>query len=221
MVDNYPGLPSVSGRDLLEMLEKQAAAAGAERIYGRALSAMSLGESFGVSVGSDFHEAKALILCTGISQGSAYPGEQEFLGRGVSYCATCDGMLYRGKKVAVIGLCADAPDEAECLRSIGCEVYYFDRVPATACWARTSWRLCLWTTGKSGGRRVHPAQHHVRRQADAAAGDGKRHHPGGRGHANKRAGVFAAATASEDPSRSPRPWARGTRRPGGSEYLEN
>ena len=127
MVDNYPGLPSVSGRDLLEMLEKQATAAGAERIYGRALSAMSLGESFGVSVGSDFHEAKALVLCTGISQGSAYPGEQEFLGRGVSYCATCDGMLYRGKKVAVIGLCADAPEEAEFLRSIGCEVLYFDK----------------------------------------------------------------------------------------------
>lgn len=127
VVDNYPGLPSVSGRALLELFEKQAATAGVERIFGRALSAMPMDESFGVSVGSEFYEAKTLILCTGVSQGNVYPGEQEFLGRGVSYCATCDGMLYRGKKVAVIGLCAEASEEAEFLRGIGCEVLYFDK----------------------------------------------------------------------------------------------
>ena len=55
-----------------------------------------------------------------------FPGEQEFLGRGVSYCATCDGMLYRGKHAAVIGLAADAPAEADFLREIGCDVQYYD-----------------------------------------------------------------------------------------------
>ena len=51
-----------------------------------------------------------------------YPGEEEFLGRGVSYCATCDGMLYRNKPVAVVGRSKDAPAEAEYLHGIGCQV---------------------------------------------------------------------------------------------------
>ena len=53
-----------------------------------------------------------------------YPGEEEFLGRGVSYCATCDGMLYRNKPVAVVGRSKDAPAEAEYLHGIGCQVTY-------------------------------------------------------------------------------------------------
>jgi thioredoxin reductase (NADPH) len=126
-IDNYPGLPGISGRALLELLEKQAEEAGTELIRGRALSVLPMGGSFGVSVGSEFYEAGAVILCTGIAQGKLYPGEKELLGRGVSYCATCDGMLYRGKRVAVIGLCAEAPEEAAFLRSLDCEVLYFDQ----------------------------------------------------------------------------------------------
>jgi thioredoxin reductase (NADPH) len=126
-IHNYPGLPGVSGRKMLELFMKQAQDAGAELVSGRALSVLPMGESFGVSVGSEFYEAAAVILCTGVSQGSVFPGEREFLGRGVSYCATCDGMLYRGKRVAVVGLCAEAPEEAAFLRSLGCEVLYFDK----------------------------------------------------------------------------------------------
>ncbi|MFR3291275.1 MAG: NAD(P)/FAD-dependent oxidoreductase [Lachnospiraceae bacterium] len=59
----------------------------------------------------------------------------------MSYCATCDGMLYRGKKVAVIGLSADAPEEAEFLRSIGCEVEYFDAARAKKYEIRGSQRV--------------------------------------------------------------------------------
>lgn len=55
-----------------------------------------------------------------------FPGKRDYLGRGVSYCATCDGMLYRGKRAAVIGLAADAPAEAEFLQEIGCDVHYYD-----------------------------------------------------------------------------------------------
>ena len=55
---------------------------------------------------------------------SKYPGEEQFLGRGVSYCATCDGMLYRGKPVAVVGRAPDAPQEANYLKSLGCQVVY-------------------------------------------------------------------------------------------------
>jgi len=126
-IHNYPGLPGISGRALLELFAKQAQDAGVVSVSGRALSVLPMGESFGVSVGGAFYEAVSVIVCTGVSQGGAYPGERELLGRGVSYCATCDGMLFRGKRVAVVGLCAQAPEEAAFLRSLGCEVLYFDK----------------------------------------------------------------------------------------------
>lgn len=81
-------------------------------------------------MGSDFVQGRAVVIASGLSRAKPYPGEAEYLGAGVSYCATCDGMLYRSKKVAVIGLSADAPEEAEFLRSIGCEVEYFDAARA-------------------------------------------------------------------------------------------
>lgn len=126
-IHNYPGLPGISGRELLELFARQAREAGVVSVSGRVLSVLPMGESFGVSVGGDFYEAGCVILCTGVSHGVAYPGERDFLGRGVSYCATCDGMLFRGKRVAVIGLCAQAPEEAAFLRSLECEVLYFDK----------------------------------------------------------------------------------------------
>lgn len=129
-VDNYPGLPAVTGRELIEKLTTHAEKSGAEFVRGRALSVMPMGGAFGISVGSDFLQARAIVLAAGLSRAAEYPGEREFLGAGVSYCATCDGMLYRNKRVAVIGLSSDAPEEAEFLRSIGCEVEYFDKKSA-------------------------------------------------------------------------------------------
>ena len=126
-VDNYPGMVGMSGRDMLETMTAQAEEKGVFIMHGTATSVMPFGESFGIAVGSEFLEAEAVIIASGISMGRPYPGEEEFLGRGVSYCATCDGMLYRDKTVAVVGLSADAPEEAEFLRSIGCKVEYFDR----------------------------------------------------------------------------------------------
>lgn len=130
LIENYPGCPNVSGEDILRTFRKQVEDAGIELIIGRALNALQMGKSFSVSCGQDYYECKALILTVGITQQKLFPGEEEFLGRGVSYCATCDGMLYRGKKVAVIGLNEEAAGEAEFLRSIGCEVEYFDKTSA-------------------------------------------------------------------------------------------
>ncbi len=130
LIENYPGCPNVSGEDILKTFRKQIEDAGIEIINTRALNALQMGKSFSVSCGQEYYECKALILSVGITQQLVYPGEEEFLGRGVSYCATCDGMLYRGKKVAVIGLNEEAASEAEFLRSIGCEVEYFDKVRA-------------------------------------------------------------------------------------------
>ena len=122
LIDNYPGLPGLSGLDLLKKLESHAVHMGADRIEGRVSAVMAWNGVMSLTVGSELYQADALILAVGIARAAKYPGEERFLGRGVSYCATCDGMLYRGKRVIVTGRGADVPGEANFLHSIGCQV---------------------------------------------------------------------------------------------------
>ena len=122
-VDNYPGLPGRTGLELLEMLHRHAGELGAEFVVGKVLSLLAW-EGFSLTVGSQVYQGKALVLAPGVVRAAKYPGEGEYLGRGVSYCATCDGMLYRNKPVIVVGLSPDAPQEANYLRGLGCQVVY-------------------------------------------------------------------------------------------------
>ena len=126
-IDNYLGFPQVSGKELLERFRAHADDMGVARKEGRVLNIMPMGDTFYLSIGSEMEQARAIILATGVVWANKYPGEAEYLGRGVSYCATCDGMLYRGKPVAVVGYTDTARQEAEFLQKIGCSVTYFDR----------------------------------------------------------------------------------------------
>jgi thioredoxin reductase (NADPH) len=71
--------------------------------------------------------ASAVILAIGTVSQKTFPGEKEYLGRGVSYCAVCDGMLYRGKNICVYGDTDEAIGEAKYLRDIGCNVTYISK----------------------------------------------------------------------------------------------
>ena len=124
-ITNYPGLPAMTGEEMAELFRRQIEESGAAVITGRALSVLPMGDSFGVAVGSDYYMGKTVILAAGITREKLYPGEAEYLGRGVSYCATCDGMLYRGKTVAVIGTGEEAREDADFLEGIGCKVLRF------------------------------------------------------------------------------------------------
>ncbi len=126
-VENYPGLPSVSGPELLSRMRSQAEELGVHFIPGRATAAMDMGASFGVSVGNDYTEGRSLILCTGADRAKPIAGERELLGKGVSYCVTCDGMFYRGKSVAVLGFTSEAEAEARLLEDMGCTVTLFTK----------------------------------------------------------------------------------------------
>ena len=121
-IGNYPGLPGISGQELSDKLAHHAESAGAEFIAGQATLIMPMGGVMNVAVGTEVFPSKTIILATGIVQMSIFPGEERLLGRGVSYCATCDGMFFRGKRVCVVCLKPEAGEEADYLESIGCDV---------------------------------------------------------------------------------------------------
>lgn len=126
-VDNHLGMPAMTGPEMLRSFQHHAESAGAEFRIGKVPNAVLMGEDWYVSIGSDMERAKALVLAAGVARGKKFPGEAEFLGQGVSYCATCDGMLYRKRPVAVLGYSDSAKKEADFLAGIGCSVTYFDR----------------------------------------------------------------------------------------------
>ncbi len=130
-IGNYPGLAGMSGRQLLSSMLGDLERAGIRRVTGRVTGVMAFGGSFMVSAEQNVYQARTLILAAGARQGEKpLPGEMPLLGKGVSWCATCDGMLYRGKRVAVLSLGGEGEKDAAFLRDIGCEVLYFDPTQA-------------------------------------------------------------------------------------------
>lgn len=120
-IENYPGFEG-KGIDLLERIKEQALKAGAEWKIEEITKIIKNDDKF-VIKGSNEYLAKAVIIATGGRHREAgIRGEREFVGRGVSYCATCDGMLYKGKSVIVYGSGREAIEDAIYLSDIGCEV---------------------------------------------------------------------------------------------------
>lgn len=114
-IENYPGFPEgIGGPELMMAFQQQATRFGLEIINGEIVSVDLAGETKKL-VAADGQEylAKAVIIATGAQpKNLGVPGEEEFRGRGVSYCATCDGAFFRGKKVAVVGGGDSAVEEA-------------------------------------------------------------------------------------------------------------
>jgi thioredoxin reductase (NADPH) len=113
-VENYPGfIEGIQGPELMEAFRQQAARYGTEMITDDATSIELGGDVKQVTVGTQTHEAHALVL----AMGSAYrrlgiPGEERLAGRGVSWCATCDGFFFRDQDIAVVGGGDSALEEA-------------------------------------------------------------------------------------------------------------
>ncbi len=125
-IANYPGVSNeMSGDALLALMRNQAVEYGTD--YRRA-------QVFGVDVNGDWKsvytpegtfKARALVLATGaMGRPASFKGEAEFLGRGVSYCATCDGAFYKGREVAVVGVNKEAVEEAEVLTKFASTVHW-------------------------------------------------------------------------------------------------
>jgi thioredoxin reductase (NADPH) len=131
LVENYPGFPEgISGFDLSQKMKEQAEKFGAEMREIEGVAELRTDPEGCYVVVTDREEvhARAVILAPGVEpRRSGIPGEAEFIGRGVSWCATCDGALYRGKTVAVIGGGDSAVEEGMFLTKFAEKVYLVHR----------------------------------------------------------------------------------------------
>jgi len=128
-IENYPGFPeSTSGAELASLMQRQAERFEAEFAYDTVASVDFTGSPLRLRTDSGEVEAATVILAPGTSRRKiGVPGEDEFLGRGVSYCATCDAFFYRGKAVAVVGGGNSAVQEALELARYCDKVYLIHR----------------------------------------------------------------------------------------------
>ncbi|MBN2207605.1 MAG: FAD-dependent oxidoreductase [Candidatus Aminicenantes bacterium] len=125
-IENYPGFPSIDSRELLAKFRAHAEQFGAEIYPGDAIDLNLEGDLKFVATKDAVLEAKAVIIASGKSlpKERMIPGEEEFLGSGVSYCATCDGPLYRGQPVAAVGNSAEAAQEVLHLADMAGRVHW-------------------------------------------------------------------------------------------------
>lgn len=128
-IRNYPGLPDVDGAVLAEAYRRQLAALGAAITEQQVTAIYAMGDYFALQTPQTLYEAAAVILACGVVMERPFPGEAELLGRGVSYCATCDAHLCSGKTVAVFGYHAESCAEADFLAGTAARVLYFPVVP--------------------------------------------------------------------------------------------
>ncbi len=123
-IRNYPGLSSVSGKEMKEAFIKQINDMGIEILERQVTGVYDLSTHYAILCGQDTYEAKSIILGLGVETIKPVEGEIELLGQGVSYCATCDGFLYKGKEITVVASSKEFEHEAKYLASLASKVNY-------------------------------------------------------------------------------------------------
>jgi thioredoxin reductase (NADPH) len=138
-LENYPGFPSIDSSELLAIIRRQAVSFGAQVVAGDAIAYALDGRPKYVTTKEAVIEAGAVVLATGkpVPKERMILGEERLVGQGVSYCATCDGPLFRGATVAAVGHGEEALEDVRALESMGCRV--------------------IWVPGKAGGVTDSPA----------------------------------------------------------------
>ncbi|MFA5235234.1 MAG: FAD-dependent oxidoreductase [Bacilli bacterium] len=129
-LENYPGVTQMTAQDLAYKLYEQVQALGLEVAYGDVISVKKDNNLFVVESDEGSLLARAVIVATGTSEKKlGIPGEEAYIGRGVSYCATCDGAFFKDKDVAVIGQSNKAVEESFFLATLVKHVYIVSRGP--------------------------------------------------------------------------------------------
>jgi thioredoxin reductase (NADPH) len=125
-LENFPGHVSINSKALLDLFRVHAAHVGAGFIQGDTIALSLSGDPKFVSTTDAFIEARAVILATGrpLAKDRLIPGEERLLGFGVSYCATCDGPLYRDRAAAAYGHSEEAVEDVFALEQMGVRVHW-------------------------------------------------------------------------------------------------
>ncbi|MBO6301960.1 MAG: FAD-dependent oxidoreductase [Ruminiclostridium sp.] len=127
-IENYPVTAHISGFEFATKVYEQAQALGAEFVFAKAVDIIDGGSEKTVVTADNRYTCKAVIIATGSQNRKlGLPNEEELTGRGVSYCATCDGAFYRGKTVAVVGGGNTALEDALYLADLAKTVYLIHR----------------------------------------------------------------------------------------------
>jgi thioredoxin reductase (NADPH) len=126
-LENYPGFVSINSLDLLKKMEDHARHFGAEIRQEEAIDFNLSTQPKFATTSKTLFQAKAVIVATGKSlpKSRLIEGEETLLGKGVSYCAVCDGPIFRNKTVAAVGRSEDAAEDILTLRQMGCKVHWF------------------------------------------------------------------------------------------------
>ncbi|MGL5823045.1 MAG: NAD(P)/FAD-dependent oxidoreductase [Sarcina sp.] len=123
-INNYLGFSKMNGKEIGEKFKEHIADMGIEITEKRIDSIYAMGDYFALMSNNETIEATSIILATGIEYTKPIPGEEEFLGRGVGYCATCDAPLYKDKVVSIIGYNKEAEEETDYVSELASKVYY-------------------------------------------------------------------------------------------------
>ena len=124
-IDNYPGYPSISGLELSKSLLEQCKQLGIEFSYGEVNKVEKVDSHFLTRTDIDSYLSKVVIVASGLSEAKLnIPGEKQYFGKGVSYCATCDGPFFKNKDVAIYGYKDFAFEDAIYLSSLVNRLYF-------------------------------------------------------------------------------------------------
>ncbi|WP_297519907.1 NAD(P)/FAD-dependent oxidoreductase [uncultured Clostridium sp.] len=123
-IDNYLGFFGMTGKEIGDKFKEHIASMDIEITEKRIDSVYAMGNYFALMSNNETIEATSVIIASGIEYTKPIKGEEEFLGRGVGYCATCDAPLYKEKIVSIVGYNKEAEEEAEFVSELASKVYY-------------------------------------------------------------------------------------------------
>ena len=129
-VDNYLGMPHRTGTDIMREMADHALSHEPDVIREKVISVFPGKKNFTIACKEEMYTARTVILATGVTSGALFQGEKDLLGKGVSYCALCDGAFFKGKKVAVISYGKEGETDAAYLAGLCQEVYYLPQYRA-------------------------------------------------------------------------------------------
>lgn len=126
-VDNYLGMPFLSGKQMIDAFWKHANSMNVKIEIKKVQQIFPMDNYYTINANNEFYDAKKIIIAIGVQKSKYIEGEKDYIGKGVSYCATCDGMLYKNKTIILIGETQEAVEDIKYLSQICKKVYFISK----------------------------------------------------------------------------------------------